>query len=760
MSGEQHEVKTKLISTGVDLCKSCEPMMYFHPGSATVLCVEGDDAQVLHQEHNYLTDLLEKQMAALERLDDVQFESLSLMQPQQRKLLKDLEAAYTEVNQANAVLRSELGSLTGDLPEGVMLDAKMKTSAIGLMELIPLIPGKTTGFKMTYVRSDKIQNHWKRYQLSEVDKKSGQASFIRYQEEMVKVRQVRDGKVVEVDKTVRRAKIDIPELKKQLTTLETKYNIKWPFVPDTTMILGKWAEEMNKSLTWPKDGDNPEQEEGEFPAYHQFVDLGAQAQLMRFSRGAGAEAQFNPRHQKVVAKVAGHSSFALGEAKAVTTLYLPDRQGIKLQFPTKNQGLSTLGALRFSLSAVLSGNVGASLGIEVGVHLDWSGDMAKGYGVRGRPAKLLPNGLPGARSINVLNQLEEPDAQVGGEIGVFVGAQAGANLSGAIEWYDPDPDITEIEGETSCTPKKVIHPKERQFKPIAKLDVGAYAQMGSGGSGAFYITYVKGRFRIYCKAALCWGMGGKGSLGFEVDGAHFAVFMKSFMYMLRNADYQKLHEIITIEAFKVLCTIPLILAAEGMRAVDAMMDEAGFIIDRFEVGLSDADKRSVLMKSIINNPDQLKYTLPETKGAVIALLIDTSWLDWVDRRNHGVEVSMLTGLKWQVMNERKKAIIATFKWVQSKADYRNVMQHLSKNPSADKGDFFDNENKVLNFLGRAEVRFMGPLTSQYEKKFRRLYDELPAWVGDVEPFIPVPKVTLDEYVAIIEEQYREEASFV
>lgn len=64
-------------------------------------------------------------------------------------------------------------------------------------------------------------------------------------------------------------------------------------------------------------------------------------------------------------------------------------------------------------------------------------------------------------------------------------------------------------------------------------------QAGAGEVG-FYITYIQGRFRIYCKAALCWGVGAKGEVGFEVDGSSFAAFMKSFMFMLRNVDYQKI----------------------------------------------------------------------------------------------------------------------------------------------------------------------------------------------------------------------------
>jgi hypothetical protein len=40
---------------------------------------------------------------------------------------------------------------------------------------------------------------------------------------------------------------------------------------------------MNKGLTWPKENDKPDDES----TYHQYVDISAQAQLMRYSQGPG-----------------------------------------------------------------------------------------------------------------------------------------------------------------------------------------------------------------------------------------------------------------------------------------------------------------------------------------------------------------------------------------------------------------------------------------------------------------------------------------
>ncbi|EPM1418167.1 hypothetical protein RFE13_005487, partial [Klebsiella pneumoniae] len=61
-----------------------------------------------------------------------------------------------------------------------------------------------------------------------------------------------------------------------------------------------------------------------------------------------------------------------------------------------------------------------------------------------------------------------------------------------------------------------------------------------------------------------------------------------------------------------------------------------------ETDLEDKNKRVHLMNSILSNPDQRKYTPPETKGAVIATLIDQSWVDWFDPRNQNNDFFPLT----------------------------------------------------------------------------------------------------------------------
>lgn len=744
MATGEEKTKTSAQGSGKVVKGKYEPEIYLHPGSATVLCVDAIAEKTIKEEHYFLSGLLEKQLKAQKDLDEANYAAiLQADTVPERQLQSKVTEAYAALNKANKAFRQELMTLTANVPEGELLDEKMKESAIGIMELIPLNKNSVTGFKKTYIRSEKIKEDWRRYKLSNVDKKTGEASFIKYHDKNISVQDV-NGKTV--NKTVRQAKIDPQELKKQLKEASVKF--KFDICEDSNIIVSDWAKEMNKSLSWPKGGNADES------VYHQYVDISAQAQLMRFSHGAGISAEFNPLKGKVEGKLEGHASFALGEAKAESTLYVPDRLGISLLFPAKADtpqtpgGICNMGALRFALKMVLSGSVGASVAVEVGATLDWSGEMGKGYGIKGRPAELSPPPLPGKRTIN-LHTPETPEAQGGGEIGAFVGAQFGGNISGAIEWFDPHPDDTPP-ANVGKTDDKTIVSKERKFAAIAKLEMGVSLQAGAGGSAVFYVTYIQGRFRIFCKAAFCWGAGAKGSLGFEVDGGCYLAFMKSFMYMLRNVDYQKLADMMELDAFQALCAIPLIMAARGVQAAVAMADQAMDIITQLGDDLTEENNRVKLMESVLNNPDQFKYSPPETKGALIAQLMDINWADPLDPRNQNNNPLTFNSWKLGPMKRRKQAIFLALKWVQSKADYDNVMQHITESPGKGKGDRNKNEQAVITFLSDGENDSI--FFTHYGKKLPELYNNLPERVSPEEPFKPIPDKLMDQYLALIDQQ--------
>jgi hypothetical protein len=752
MTTDVQQSETDLASKGTVVHGGKSPQIYFHPGSATLLCVDAKDNKIIEQAHEKLAALLENQKKAQQVLDQLNYDMLTQSGLRPARVYEDpLKKTYEQLNKANEELRNELKSISKDTPEGELLDEGMKDSAIGIMELIPL--KKTSGFKSTYVRSDRIKKHWRRYKLSNVDKESGEASFIKYENKEIVTGRDANGR--EIKKTVRSAKIDTNELKKQLKKVEFTYKWEKELVEDSNIVVFDWAKKMNKGLSWPTESDSPDDES----TYHQYVDLSAQAQLMRYSHGAGLSAEFNPLEKKASAKIEGHSSFALGEAKASTSLYIPDRLGVSLLFPGKitpanSQGdVCNMGALRFAITATLSGSVGASLAIELGVEIDGSGEMAKGYGIKGAPSRPTPPQLPGQRQVSLI-QPTLPDSKAGGEIGAFAGIQVGGNISGAIEWFDPHPEEDEDIDHNS---DKSVVAKEKKFLEIAKLEVGTNFQAGAGGSGVFYITYINSRFRIYCKAALCWGVGAKGSIGFEVDGNSYYAFMKSFLHMLRSVDYQKLEQMMEPGSFQALCAIPLILAAQGVQAAEAMLDNFISVINKLEEDLMQENKRVSLMNSIFENPDQLKYTPPETKGAIIAMLIDTNWVDNMDPRNQNNDILSLNSWKWGPLKKRKQTIFKSLKWVQSKSDFDNVMQHLSPIYAMKKSSADENLIRVLRFLDSGE--FDSVISTNYDVKIIDLYNDLPSIADPDEPFKPIPNEKMEVYLAMIERHHSDDTRY-
>ena len=223
--------------------------------------------------------------------------------------------------------------------------------------------------------------------------------------------------------------------------------------------------------------------------------------------------------------------------------------------------------------------------------------------------------------------------------------------------------------------------------------------------------------------------------------------------MLRNVDYRKLEEMMEVDSFNSLCAIPLIMAAQGVQAVDAMYTETIDVLDVLKQELFNENSRVELMNSILNNPDQLKYTPPETKGALIAMLIDNTWVDWADPRNQNNDFFSINSWKIGPLKKRKQAVFMAMKWIQSQADYQNVMQHLTLLPGDKKGNERVNEKTVIKFLSLGEHEF--PFFTDYGKKLTLLHDNLPVSVEPDDPFVSISDHQMAEYLAMVDKQHPE-----
>ncbi|WP_234013589.1 hypothetical protein [Cronobacter dublinensis] len=670
--------KTEMQANGIKANHTTGTRLYFHADSETFLAVDGDK---LEQESNELNRLLGDQVDTQMRIDDLTTQCTKLNWGQvgeKQALQTQIQQEAQRLDDLNKKLKVKLATLsaTEELPKATLLDNSK--NAVGLMELIE-VRGNMKGVRYIYARSDQIDSKWRRYPLEEGDKKSGSKSFV-----------VSESYTDSEGNTKTREKIDYDKLKSQISKIKPKMlKAEQELLEQHTGILGQWARDMNDSLKHsPYQGDR--------------FGFDSQSQLMRWTYGAGLTEELNPfevdfRNQgkkfkkEAVAsgKASAYASLALAESRSKFTLSLPDIHGITITYPLKPEmggGMGNLGVLRFDFELALAGSVGASLGVELGVSV-------KSNWAKGVPGSSADNTPPGQRKIDISQAVKEPEAT--GELTVFAGAQASANLAGSIQWLNPDSKN-----------------KESKYTQLAKVAVGATAQIGAGWSGTFRFSYENGRVKVLARGGMCWGGRGKGSVAFDIDGeAIITDFMPCLTYMLRNADYIKLSENVIREGdFYAFCALPLLITMYGVdNLATATWSQTNRLLVELEKSWSDKENRVKLMNKILATQGEcMKYSPPESKGAAIASLIEHNVWDEVASPASNAQTEC-EGLV--MFSARKRAVLLCLRWIQSKREYENVMQHLSKDFNA-VGSWRGNQQDVADFLalGEDEREYGGIIT--------------------------------------------------
>ncbi|MGL5885327.1 MAG: hypothetical protein ACRCY2_04815, partial [Bombilactobacillus sp.] len=412
-------------------------------------------------------------------------------------------------------------------------------------------------------------------------------------------------------------------------------------------------------------------------------------------------------------KASAYAGLVLAESKSKLTLSLPDIHGITMTYPLKPEmggGMGNLGVLRFDLELSLAGSVGASLGVELGVSV-------KSNWAKGMPGSSGDNLPPGQRKIDISQAVKDPE--VAGELTVFTGAQASVNLAGSIQWLNPSN-------------------KDLKYTQLAKVALGATAQMGVGWSGSFRFSYENGRVRVLARGGMCWGGGGKGSIAFDIDGeAIITDFMPCLTYMLRNADYIRLSENVIREGdFYAFCALPLLIGMYGAnQLVDNLGKETALLLDKLRDSWDEKERRVQLMQHILDTQGKcLRYSPPESKGAAIASLIERNFWDDVSSPASHAQTKCEGMVTYSA---RKRAVLLSLRWIQSKRDYENVMQHLSKE-FVISGSWQSNQQKVADFLALGEevqtygfgnvvpnASTVNIYPSHYAKNLISIYNSLP-----------------------------------
>lgn len=588
----------------------------------------------------------------------------------------DLFDAQARVDQAQAEVEQAQRALNEEFePLGQLTDADTR-----LYEIIPVLlrgsprdgagtaaqrNGHTWARKWTYVRSEKVRNHFRGYQLNAEEQSIYQPL----------PEAGGDGP------DAARRNIDWNKVREDINSLET--SVKWR--KELEPVQGVMLEDANAAIRRTLQGWAQGVNSG-----NEGTRIEPQFQLLRYFAGAGIQTNWDPKKGNVALRADARGEFSIAEGKFSAAAYLPNQAGWMLAMTGPRSGnVHEIGQLRFGLAFELSGLAGASACGQLGVQVDYTSAMAGQAAMRGKPADRRRNVRQ--RVVNVTEDLRD-GAEVVGGIDLFAGVRADGSVKGAIEWNSPE---------------------DQEFKKLADIGPGIGLQAGAGLSGTFVITYEGGKFRFLVAASLCWGAGAAGKLSFEVDAEHTFEMAKYLAHMLYNVGYEYV-EIIAGDAFDAWKNLSLWAVQTGQTLVVAASEFGDEIMDAYmdvSAKLEREAERIQLMERVLAEPAELEFSPPESKGMIL----------WQLTRHGRLTKALPANYDWtsrETLGRRKRSIITLFRKVRSRAEFRNVLQHMTRDGSSDARGWEENLRQVKDFLD------YGIAPNDYEGELQDLHDQL------------------------------------
>ena len=365
-----------------------------------------EDSQETRQHDGALIHKFKYQIQKMEVVDVIHVTGKNELIVLNEAQSKELEQAEKEVQEAMKPLRDALLAAPQALSdsdqkaedsEGQVTSEVQKAKDQSLenakeLELFDKSISKPTelteikrlgGQKRTWVRSDKVKNHWRRYKMGSQDRERNKGWY--------------------EDK-----KVDGKKLKEAIASeLEVKFKTDiFKYESDKNNILNQLHTEYSASLK--ESNPNLKDKVG--------FDASRSAQFMRFASMAGAAAEVNLSKGKVAIQAQAEASFDLakGELKAEQVFPVNSRSKIIVPYDVKIDGKVEkrevdLGHLQGKLETTLSGAAGASVLLAANVEVDCS------------------SGVPALKGKHV---------GADGKAKAFAGIRAGCELKGTLSWMD------------------------------------------------------------------------------------------------------------------------------------------------------------------------------------------------------------------------------------------------------------------------------------------------------------------------------------
>ncbi|SFR65242.1 hypothetical protein [Litoreibacter janthinus] len=434
------------------------------------------------------------------------------------------------------------------------------------------------GKKWTYIRSDKMRNHWRSY---DVDKSLLEARTVGAANDP---KQLERGRLASAWDEVSQKLTD--DLRQGFRGPDGKGELLKGSVSGSITDLWKnnwtsWVDAVNDSLLYSKAGAN--------------YDLSAAAQVFRGYAGFDVVLGYNPNTGTYGLSASGNARAVLAEAKADLTGYLPDRDGwhalIEWAEGNPSQAGSAqqldFGYFRFRAQIGVDAMVGASIMGTVGVEYVPKTDgkvSGKGSSAGGK-----------------------------GEIaaGAFAGAEASAEVKGGLEWDNPE--------------KRASNGGQHGWATVFEVGVQIAANAGIGAEAHFKIELDSSTGKLYarCGAQLVIGVGAKGGVTAAV-GLNTAFDFVVYVYHQLVANDFSLLSFISRSAFEAIKALAYYLIVKPAQYVIGelgdLVQAAITSVSRMFTGAQEAED---FARRIQARPDMLTFAPPETKGMILYRLGET-----------------------------------------------------------------------------------------------------------------------------------------
>lgn len=494
----------------------------------------------------------------------------------------------------------------------------------------------------TYVRSDKIKNHLRRYKMDAKDRDRSKGWL------------TPDG-------------LDVDRMREAIESdFGIKFNVDfWKLDPDSNFSksMNQFHDEVKWSVWGNKQQATQNLDETGFNA-------SAEAQFMRFASGAGASAEFTPRDGTVHLQVQAQAQFSLAEGKATIEQAYPANNDSEIRIYYRKGGFNgsrvyeSMGHFQARLSITVSGYAGASALIAGNVKVDCS------------------EGVPSLKGIASVPANSDEGANITAE--AFAGVRAGCELLGGLYWVDK---LTQ----------------QSDWNTLCQIGQKVEGAAGVGAEAYLKLAFnaQTGKFFLRAHAGLVFGLGASGTFVLDVNANELASMMRFVYNSLLKADIRYL-EIFDdrTDAFSQYIRLSLLALLKGVdyavaatEIVSSGMDAVEEIITRYirlhkegeereEEGLELA--KNILLDIPKREDSVLRHSPPEIKGPILHKLI----------YDYGGTFQLTDGTFTKV-----KAVGKIMETFQSWRDFDETMLRMNSRGLVTPGLCEANAQKVFRFIG-------------------------------------------------------------